>query len=273
MNSDLPRLQSWFLQVCTHPQSVAAGLDAAQGFFAVANESELEGLVRPGPRSSASQRLDVYRESYVARLVECLSDDYPALQYALGDQDFAQLARGYVDAHPSRSASLNYFGRDFASFCAQQHGSERAFSAELARLEWALVEAIHAPESQPIAADRLADIAPEAWPNARFAANPSLCVLCFDHPVNAFYQAYRDDRAPELPAPAASAVAVYRCGNALWRADLAPARCALLSDLLAGSVLGEALERAAADGGASEADVLAWFGEWMRDGFFSAISV
>src|SRR6187549_3956387 len=93
--ASLARVQSWFLGVCTDPESVERGLHiaASAGELRVTSERELEAIVRPSFGLSASQRLDIYRQSYMARLIECLIDDYPAVQYALGEAAFTELAR------------------------------------------------------------------------------------------------------------------------------------------------------------------------------------
>ncbi|MGC4089213.1 MAG: DNA-binding domain-containing protein [Polyangiaceae bacterium] len=256
MTHELAALQNWFLDACTaHTAPV------------------VEAVLRPGPRLTASERLDIYREGYVHRLVECLVDDYPALQHALGEARFGELARAYVNAYPSRSPSLNYFGRHMADFCAALEGSVHCFNAELARFEWSLVEVIHAEASAPLGPERLGSIQEHEWQNARFTPSSALRWFRFAHPVNTFYQSFREGESALLPAPEASAVVVQRRGTAVWRVDLPLVRYELLERLLSGMPLGEALELAARDGAASDTEVLAWFSEWMQDGLFASISV
>lgn len=264
----LDALQRRFLAASTHPISVEAGL-AEGGSSSPHHLGSVDSLIRPGPRMSASDCLNVYRESYASRLVECLVDDYPAVQYYLGEARFEELAREYVNAHPSRSPTLNYFGRNFSAFC--RLGGD-AFAAELAELEWAIVEAIHASGGGALSLERLANVPAERWAEARFLPAPYLRLLEFTHPVNAFYQAYRGDLEPSAPDEEASRVAVYRHGASVWRADLCAARCALLRELSAGVPLGEALDRAASRDQVSSDDVLVWFAKWVEDGFFSEIS-
>lgn len=73
-------------------------------------------LVTPGPRLGAAERVEIYRDGYRARLVECLADDYAAVRSAIGADAFEAAARGYIDAYPSRSPSLNAFGRAMPDF-------------------------------------------------------------------------------------------------------------------------------------------------------------
>ena len=54
------------------------------------DEQTLEQIVRPSKRLAAHQHLAIYQRSYVARLRECMSKQFPALEYALGKRLFTQ---------------------------------------------------------------------------------------------------------------------------------------------------------------------------------------
>jgi hypothetical protein len=261
-------------------------LREAQTWFADAVTTEAAARAAPanrwltaGPRLDASERLAIYRRAYHARLVECLADDYPTLQAALGDDAFEALSSAYIARHPSTSPSLNAFGRHMAAHCASgpalPHG---AFAADLAALEWAIVEVIHAPSAEPLSAEALGSVPPDAWGAARLEPTPALRVVRTAYPVNAYYQAHRDGTNPPIPAPAQASTAVYRSGPTVWRMDLTLPMDALLSRLVSGATLGEALEAATASLGDQPEDVAAarvtgWFREWVSSGLFARVVV
>lgn len=258
---NLPELQDWL---------VSAICDA--------REPVSTGIVSDGPRMTGQQGLEIYRYAYVARLSECLRDDYSVLAATLGDERFAELCQRYIAAHPSRSPSLNAFGRHMPDVCLDAKGllDVPAFYADLARLEWTLVEVTHAPTAAPIDLRALQAIPPAAWANARLVASPALRLLTFEFPVNAHYQSYRRD-AQVLPLPAAEAcaTAVYRRELMLWRMDLTPAMTRVLAALLSGATIGQALERIhvpdldEAAQAEAERSVMTWFQAWMSSGFFT----
>jgi hypothetical protein len=247
---------------------------------AITAETPLDpsGIVRPSASLIPSARLHIYRYAYRARLIECLRDDYPVLASSLGDAAFETLCHSYIAEHPSRSASLNDFGRDLPNLCAASAPLEaRTFYRELAALEWALVEVTHAPLGS-LALEALAGVPPEAWGRARLVPSEALRVLHFSYPVNAYYQQARTtDQTPELPGPSATATAVYRRGLGLWRMDLTPAMTRVLEALVAGATIGAALGQIGVDEAdpdalaEAERSVMMWFREWVVGGFFAEL--
>lgn len=261
---------------------------AISGVGADADDQAITRYVTAGPRLSAAERFDIYRSGYHARLIECLLDDYPVLAAMLdrdGDGQFAALCRAYVDRHPSASPNLNGFGRHMASFCREValeafpgFAAVGPFASDLAALEWALVEVLHAETAPPLDIAALQALPPESWASARFIASDALRLLRFAYPVNAVFIANRiDEIVPEVPAPSPNAVAVYRKDMQLWRMDLTPAMLGVLEPLVAGKSLGEALETVEAE--CTDPDVLAqtganlmvWFREWVDAGFFTRV--
>ena len=263
-----------------------------------ASAKDVERYVTAGPRLSAADRFDIYRSGYHARLYECLLDDYPVLAAMLdrldeGHEDhghsgcFETLCRAYVDRHPSASPNLNGFGRHMAAFCREakleafpDFDGLRVFASELAALEWALVEVLHAETAAPLEIGALQALPPEAWARARFIKNEAIRVFRFEYPVNAVFIANRiEEIVPDFPAPSRNAVAVYRKDMQLWRMDLTPAMLGVLEPLLAGKTLGEALEAIEADATDPEvlaqtgANLMVWFREWVDAGFFTRIEL
>ena len=269
-HASLRARQLWFAAAVTTPESSAHPFGADE-----ANE-----VLTEGPRLGALDRLEVYRRAYHARLIECLADDYPVLKDALGEAPFEALCRAYIAAHPASEPNLNAFGRRMADFIrgapASLEGAVGAFAADLAALEWAMVEVIHAPSRAPLTLAGLGEIPLERWAEARLEANSALRLLRFEYPVNLYFQARREGESPEIPAPGRSAVAVYRSGPTIWRMNLSEPMGELLSALVGGETLSSAVERTAATLSEVSEEVAAgrvmvWFREWVSSGLFSGI--
>jgi hypothetical protein len=278
--ASLRALQEWFEDVITNPGAPADGVAGAKhgGAFGVRSAKDLERVVTAGPRQTALRRLAVYHHAYRARLVEVLADDFPSVQRTVGEDAFEALCHAYVEKHPSRDPNLNHYGKKVPAFLAARRSLEgRRFLSDLAALEWAMIEAIHAPDAAVLDPAALASVPPERWAYARLPKSDSLRILRFAYPANRYLQALRDGKGPSVPAREASATAVYRHGKRIWRMDLTPAMAGLLDDLFAGQTLGEALGsiEAHAEGpdalAEAERQVMVWFRAWVEGGFFARV--
>jgi hypothetical protein len=257
-------------------------IEAITGGEAAADDAALR--ITAGPALDARERLEIYRFGYKARLIECLDDDYPILARTLGEQAFERLAASYIEHYPSRSPSLNAFGKRMSEHLRDAELDEqvppRSFLAELAALEWALVEIIHAKEPPPFDLAALKAIPVDRWGTARLVRSEAVQVLHCEYPVNRYYQKARtDDALPPVPSPSPSATAVYRRSWRLWRMDLTPAMTRVLDALLAGTTIEESLGSIGVDESdpaalaEAERSVMVWFSEWMQGGFFGGIEL
>ena len=117
-----------------------SALDTLQGDFqnyvlGVAGERPaILGAVREQYGLKADARLAIYYNAYRIRLRLALSESYDKTWSYIGDAVFAELADGYIAAHPSRHPNLRWFGADFAAH-AEEALPDYPFIAELARFE------------------------------------------------------------------------------------------------------------------------------------------
>jgi hypothetical protein len=225
-----------------------------------------------------AERLDIYAGMYVYRLQEALAVDFPAVAHALGHDAFWSLTREYVRDRPSRYFNLNAYSAAFPAYVAGRRDVKyHDFLGELATLEWAMVDVVHARSSEPRTFAHLAGATAEQWEGARFALAPAVRLFAFEHPVNIYYQAYRDGKHPAIPRRDASWLAVQRRGFVVWRLSLTRARFAALSALARGKTLRQALEAVLRakllDAGSLEKALFRWFQEWTSDGLFDRIEI
>ena len=179
-----------------------AGVDR-RGDHGLIEVADVERVVLPSSRLSSLERLDIYRQAYRARLVECLADDYPVLQHALGETSFETLVPWVHRAAPLALAEPQLFRSAHGRVLPRTECERAELSADLATLEWAMVEVLHAAPAARLSLEELASIAPAAWVTARFAPSATVRVFEFGYPVGAYLQCGSDGRrAPTCPAVA-----------------------------------------------------------------------
>lgn len=156
-------------------------------------------------KSAPEKQLSIYSYAYHARLEEVLTNDYPAILMALGEDYFHQLATRYIKAHPSRFFSLRDFGAGFANFIAeliQQQTSwqEMPWLYELAIFEWSLGQAFDAADDDLFTEQGMVTINPEAWPVLKFNLHSSVQRLDFEWNIIEMWQALTVETPTEVSA-------------------------------------------------------------------------
>ncbi len=184
-----------------------------------AHRLNVTGWLRSGG-ASPEQRLSVYVDAYVLRLLEALRTNYPALHQLLGDDDFDRMACRYLATHPPAHTSIRWFGLHLSDFLATQTPyADIPSIAELAEFEWALRHTIDAADADILTLEALQAIEPESWATLAFALHPSLSILFFEWNAPQLWNALTADE--HLPEPVAQAMhwLVYRQPNLVtgWR--------------------------------------------------------
>lgn len=258
----LEAAQRWLFQRVTRPLGASASEPADDAVWVA------------GGTLPSSERIAVYQRAYFSRLVECLRDDYPALAHALGADDFEALCLEFIETHPPASASLNYYGAPFADFCATWPAPRAAFASELARLEWAVVECIHADAERSLDPGELGALSEREWSLVRLCPSPAARLLATSYPVHRYYQAFLEGREPEPPRFEACSIAVCRRGDRVWRLGVDPRWAGLLRRLMSGEPLASALAGVPAEaspGSNAAAELEGALAEWVRCGLFSGV--
>lgn len=147
--------------------------------------------------ASATERLAVYGTSYRLRLGEALETDFPALKGLLGDAEFERLVQQYVDAFPSRHASLRWFGRHLEIYLRDTSPYRaQPVLAEMASFEWAQGEVFDGPDSAAVTESDVAALALERWAGMTLVFQPTLRRLQLRWNAPALWQAINDDQVP-----------------------------------------------------------------------------
>ncbi len=147
-------------------------------------------------------RVQVYRNNVRAMFAGALERTYPVLRQRVGEGYLAKLAAEYRSDHPSHSGDLHWIGRLFPEWIGtRMAGTDYAWLADLARLEWACEEALVSECLQPAPADSLARLAPEQLAGARLALQPGLRTISSSFPVWSVWQANQPGSSGETVDP------------------------------------------------------------------------
>jgi hypothetical protein len=147
---------------------------------------------------SAAGRLAVYRNTFAGVLTNALRLSYPAVHRLVGADFFEGAARVFIEERPPQSACLDDYGGDFAAFLSRfAPAASLAYLPDVARLEWVVNRALHAPDAGPFELARLAEIDEADQARICFTPHPSVHLVGFLYPADAIWRGVleQDDAA------------------------------------------------------------------------------
>lgn len=219
----------------TEDTASASALEQLQGFMQAAllqQESLLDAdqiarHIAPSARLSPMQSLAIYQRGYFSRLLQCMQSQFKALHHALGPELFADFAREYLQATPSRSPTLAFLGQDFATYLQSARPDAAAaekeiwidFMVDLAQFEWTLYRLFDAAGAEQ---SGYAGIEQADDPHLRLQACMRLCHFRF--PVNAYYQQVARAENPGFPDARTVYLALVRTNYRIGIFSLLPAQ-------------------------------------------------
>lgn len=256
--SDLAALQARFQAGILAPDNGAALAD-----------------INDSPREAAPVLFGVYRHAYAARLVEVLQGNFDKTWSLLGDDGFAEAARAYIAAAPSRFRNARWFGDGFAAFLAGYHAASPAVG-DVAALDWAIAGAFDAADEACVRAEALAALHPEDWPGLSFRLQAAVRLVPVTTPAAAIYEAMGAGEAPPALDPVGpQTVLVWRDGLTVRYRVLEPDEAAALAAVAEGQPFAGVCERIAAVAGAETAGARAaqLLGQWLESRLVAAFAV
>ncbi len=219
-----------------------------QAGFAAALASG-DPLARPqGLVGEAADRFRVYRNNFFHGVGQQLGEAYPVVRRLVGEAFFLATARAFLEDFPP-AASLPYL-------------------ADVARLERAWLEALHAAGAAPLAPADL--IGPgDALAGTRLVAHPAARIVTSDHAIYDLWHASQSeaDAGPFGLRAVAQSTLVTRPDLRVELRALSPAQSPFVRALFAGAVLDNAFEAATARDQAF--DLTATFRDLLAAGAFT----
>ncbi len=223
-------------------------------------EDLASSYIKPNDRLSSFDRLEIYNRQYWFRVIGAVSEDFPAVGAVLGAKRFDAMVLAYLRENPSTSFTLRNLGSKLPTWLeSHPEFSPRRHKLllDIARLEWAYVEAFDGADLPPLTAADFGDLGG----TSKLHLQPHLQLLDLRYPVDELVLAVHRQTAPSdimsnavterkqakrtpLPAMRRSQIhlAVHRYDNSVYYRRIDREAFRLLSALQSGTLLGEALE-------------------------------
>jgi hypothetical protein len=151
-----------------------------------------------GDAIPAAARLSVYRHHVFESLGAALAVTFPTVQALVGADFFRGLARAFVGHALPVQPVLTEYGADFPAFIAgYEVARDLPYLADVARLDWALNLAFHAPLDDRLKAEDLSAVAAERLPSMAIALAAGAVLVSSRYPLDRIWEASQSGAASE----------------------------------------------------------------------------
>ncbi len=218
--------------------------------------------IKPNSLLTSFERLEIYNRQYWFRVIDAVSEDFPALRAVLGRERFDSLVLAYLRENPSTSFTLRNLGARLPAWLAsypELTGPQHALAVDVARLEWAYIEAFDGASLMPLGWEDFAALGRDST----LRLQPHLQLLDLQYPVDDVVLAVhkvapaidivsnavserRQSSEVTLPEVSRSNVylAVHRFDDSVYYRRIEREEFLLLADLRDGDSIATAIERA-----------------------------
>jgi Putative DNA-binding domain len=252
------------------------------------------GFIKPNDRLTSFERLEIYNRQYWFRLLSSMNEDFPGLCAVLGGRRFDAMSKAYLVDCPSRSFTLRNLGAPLEAWLRKNPkwaGPKQALAIDIARLEWADIEAFDGKAEPALRPD---DLSAEAGAKLKLRLQPYVRLLDLKYPVddllldvrkededtdfasNAFQERHKRKRVQAVAKlkPANIFLAVHRIDDSVYFRRIAREEFVILGSLRDGKSLGRAIDAAfqksRVPAGERAGMVQRWFLNWSALGWFCA---
>jgi hypothetical protein len=249
-------------------------------------------FIKPNDRLTSFERLEIYNRQYWFRLLSSMTEDFPGVRSVLGEKRFDAMCKAYLMDCPSRSFTLRNLGAKLEPWLRAHPkwaGTKQRLVLDIARLEWADIEAF---DAAAVPALRTEDLAGAAGAGLRLQLQPYVQLLSFHYPVDDLLLAVRKEdedrdfasnafeerrkrkhvRAVAKLKPGAIFLVVHRIQNSVYFRRIEAEEFAVLSALRQGKALEKAIDAAFRKSSIPLAEraasVQQWFQNWATLGWF-----
>ncbi len=216
----------------------------------------------------AAARLFIHRHHVLDSLASALASTFPTVQALVGADFFRDLARAFIGRSLPSQPVLAEYGADFPAFIADHEAArDLPYLADVARLDWALNLAFHAPAGSRLTAADLAAVPTDRLPSLRLGLAPGTALISSPFPLDRIWAASQPGSPADpvdLDGGGADLLVVRRPDDAVF-----VALPALEAAFFAGVSTGLSLEEASCRADSSF-DLTAAFGQLLALGALAA---
>ena len=213
----LADLQREMAAVVMTPLTADEGMRDADSRWASDEGDCGDAFIAPNSRLSSVERLELYNRQYWFRVLDSLAEDFGSLRKVIGSKRYDAMAIAYLNTHPSRSFTLRNLGSHMPEWLKEHgefSGRRQKLAVDVAKIEWAFVEAFDNAELKPLNLDEVTTLSSES----RLQLQPHLRLASLDYPADELVLNLQEREGRHTS----------EAGRAEGRAELAPMKMGMI---------------------------------------------
>ena len=150
-------------------------------------------------------------------MLDSLAEDFGSLRKVIGSKRYDAMAIAYLNSHPSRSFTLRNLGSHMPEWLKEHgefSGRRQKLAVDVAKIEWAFVEAFDNAELKPLNLDEVTTLSSES----RLQLQPHLRLASLDYPADELVLNLQEREGRHTS----------EAGRAEGRAELAPMKMGMI---------------------------------------------
>lgn len=227
--------------------------------------------------NSQAAGMQVYRGNYRSAILGALGETFERTKLYVGDEPFQRAAINHAIANPPGSWTIDDAGESFDRTCAEMFGNNPEV-AEIAWLEWTMLQLATAPDVTPLDAAAFAaataEFGDEEWTALRVAFQPRAASRIVGHDLTALWQSLdkNEGERPTFSLDHEQGCLVWREGERPTFILVEPDEARAFELMQAGTGYGEVCAMLAGDNADEQAfaDAAmragAMLGRWLNEG-------
>ena len=161
-------------------------------------DADLLRLVNPNKRMSSKEKLAVYQNTAKFVLLRTLEQIYPICLRILGTKYFRQIAKLYVQNHPSEHSDLNVYGNHLDDLFAEllrtrNELKEFSYLSDLAKLEMAYHKSYYALDNHIFNFKAFEDTIKKGKQNLSFQISEATLFIQSEYPILEIWRSNREN--------------------------------------------------------------------------------
>lgn len=158
-------------------------------------ETAIEQAIKAPTLQMASDKINLYRQSRIARIYKVLRSTYPVCEGLVGENYFKQLCFFHAKQDVSQDHDISLCGKNFPSFLAQPSHNDLVYLPDVARFEWACFSVLYGSYMQPLDVAKLSEYSKESHPKLKFSLGATHVLFATKYPV---FDIWRQHFKPEV---------------------------------------------------------------------------